>query len=63
MTPDQERLHADALANGYKDETCPHCGAVFLAHIHFIRCDHRPCPMISQPQKSAMEYMLGTGIG
>ena len=42
MTP-RER----ALADGYKDETCPRCGAVFEAQIHFIRCDAKPCPMVS----------------
>lgn len=39
--------HDEALAQGYKDETCSKCGAPFLAHIHFVRCDARPCPMVS----------------
>jgi hypothetical protein len=60
---DTERLHAEALANGYKDETCSRCGAEFLAHIHFIRCDHRPCPMLSDNSKSVAEMLLGVGIG
>ena len=44
---DIETLHAEALAQGYKDETCSRCGGFFPAHIHFVRCDKRPCPMIS----------------
>lgn len=36
-----------ALADGYKDETCPKCGALFEAQIHFVRCDAKPCPMVS----------------
>ena len=33
---------------GYKDEFCPECGRLFMAHEHFIRCDkvrHKECPM------------------
>ena len=40
-------LHAQAIAEGYKDEVCKECGVMFLAHIHFIRCDHSKCPMSS----------------
>lgn len=35
------------MDDGYKDETCGKCGAVFKAHIHFIRCDATLCPMVS----------------
>jgi len=42
-----EQLHAEAVAQGYKDEICSRCGAEFLAHIHFVRCDADPCPMKS----------------
>lgn len=41
------RQHCEAVAEGLKDETCPRCSAVFYAHIHFVRCENRPCPMIS----------------
>lgn len=36
-----------ALAEGYRDETCPKCGTPFEAQIHFIRCEATPCPMVS----------------
>jgi hypothetical protein len=29
------------------NETCKKCGAVFEPHHHFVRCDAKPCPMIS----------------
>jgi hypothetical protein len=41
-------LHKRVLAEGYKDETCPKCKTLFEAHIHFVLCDVRPCPMISK---------------
>jgi hypothetical protein len=47
MMPDIAKLHAEAIAEGYRDETCSKCGVEFLAHIHFIRCDATPCPMRS----------------
>jgi hypothetical protein len=57
---DIEQLHAKALAEGYKDETCSHCGTEFLAHIHFVKCEHRPCPMISGNPPSILDKLIGT---
>lgn len=51
-------LHAEAIAQGYKDETCSRCGTVFLAHIHFIRCNARPCPMLPDKPRSILDMML-----
>lgn len=45
--PDYDRRHAEALAEGYRDETCVHCGTFFAAHIHLIRCNWPACPMRS----------------
>ena len=44
------KLHKQALAEGYEDEVCPHaeCGAVLLAHHHFILCGIQDCPMVSR---------------
>jgi hypothetical protein len=39
--------HDEAIAAGYKDETCPKCGTLFEAQIHFVRCEVQPCPMVS----------------
>lgn len=39
--------HDEAIAAGYKDETCPRCGTFFKAEIHFVPCEADPCPMIS----------------
>ena len=40
---------AEALKEGYKDEICPKCKILFIAHHHFIRCAHAindtGCPM------------------
>jgi len=45
LNGDQKKLHAEAVAEGYKDELCPECGVVFLAFHHFIRCQSETCPM------------------
>jgi hypothetical protein len=45
MNENEKKLHAQALAEGYKDELCPECGVVFLAFHHFIRCQSETCPM------------------
>lgn len=47
MDEEEKRRHDEAIAEGYKDETCPQCGATLLAHHHFIRCGNRPCAMSS----------------
>lgn len=40
-----EKLHEEALAQGYKDENCSECGTLFLAHKHLVRCNSSTCPM------------------
>lgn len=52
--PDTEALQREALAQGYKDEMCSRCGALFKAYIHFIHCDARPCPMISTKEPRSL---------
>lgn len=47
MTDQQKKLHAEAIEQGYKDETCPKCNAFLPAHQHFVRCEVSPCPMKS----------------
>ena len=46
-TQDREKLRQEAIAEGFKDETCAKCGTLFEAHIHFVRCDADDCPMKS----------------
>lgn len=48
ITSDEKRLHAAALAEGYKDEVCQKCDVVFLAFHHFVRCDDAGCLMKSK---------------
>jgi len=56
--------HAEALAQGYKDETCSKCGTVFLAHIHFVRCHAKPCPMVSTKEpRTILEQMTALAEG
>ena len=45
LTPEQKAEHDKCIKDGYKDELCSKCGDVFLAHVHFVRCDNKPCPM------------------
>lgn len=47
MSTNRQSLRDQAIVDGYKDETCAKCGTLFEAHVHFIRCEARPCPMIS----------------
>lgn len=47
------KRHSDALAEGYKDEKCPKCKTIFLAHMHLVRCEHAPhgnCPMVTDTE-------------
>lgn len=37
--------HEKCIAQGYKDEICPKCDCVFLAHHHFVNCNIETCPM------------------
>lgn len=57
---ERDRLHAEAIAEGYKDETCPKCGTLFEAHIHFIRCDAESCPMKStKDTRTLLDMFVG----
>lgn len=61
--------HKKALEEGYKDEICPLCDTIFLAHNNFVRCgEGKNCPMscgktilelmgecLFQPQEPATE--------
>jgi len=59
----QDELHAEAIAEGYKDETCAKCGTLHLAHKHFILCYERPCPMISTiDPRSLFDRMLDKSV-
>lgn len=59
----QAQIREEAIAEGYKDETCPKCGTLFEAHKHFILCDSRPCPMISTSDpRSLFDRMLDKPI-
>lgn len=62
MNADNSTLREQALAEGYKDEVCPKCGTLFEAQIHLVRCDARPCPMISttDPRTLFERMMDGT---
>lgn len=57
-TLDSKAKHQEALAEGYKDEVCPKCGAVFLAFHHFVMCDDENCPM-KDGNPSLLEQLLG----
>ena len=59
---DIETLQAEALARGYKDETCPKCGAIFKAHIHFVRCEAKPCPMASTTETRTLAQLIADGL-
>jgi hypothetical protein len=50
--------HDEAIAAGYKDETCPKCGTLFEAQIHFIRCDAPRCPMVSTKDSRTLLQQL-----
>lgn len=45
LSETDKKLHDESLSEGYKDEICPTCGVVFLAHKHLVRCYIKPCPM------------------
>jgi hypothetical protein len=59
--PDLEELQREALAQGYKDETCSKCGTVFKAYVHFVRCDAKPCPMVSTKDSRTILERLADG--
>lgn len=51
-------LHNEGVKEGYKAEVClaEACGAVFLAHHHFTRCNRNDCPM-NDGQGTMLERM------
>lgn len=63
LTPKQLKLHKKAIEiDGYKDEICPKCGVVFLAHYHFVNCHHAhcgKCPMVRTNSESLLKMLLG----
>lgn len=42
---DPYKKREEALKEGYKDEKCEKCNAIFLAYHHWVRCDNEDCPM------------------
>ena len=59
--PDIDALQREALAEGYKDETCPKCGIEFKAYIHFVRCDADRCPMKSTTEPRSLLQQFADG--
>jgi hypothetical protein len=57
MTEDRN-YHAEAIAEGYKDEVCPKCNVNFPAEIHFVRCEAESCPMISTKDSRTLLEMF-----
>jgi len=53
--------YGEALKAGHKDEICPKCDTVFLAHHHLIQCMHArcgDCPMVDGGP-SLLQRLLG----
>lgn len=53
LDKEELRLRNEAITEGYKDERCPKCKTVFLAHKHLVRCEHAPhgnCPMVTDTE-------------
>jgi ribosomal protein S27AE len=59
VTDHELALRQEALEVGYKDQVCPTCNTVLLAHHHFLRCDHGDCPMRSG--KSLLQMSISEG--
>lgn len=58
------KLHREAVEQGYKDETCGKCGAIFYAHKHMIICQNLPCPMAStKDTRSVFERLTAENPG
>lgn len=50
LDKEELRLRNEGVAEGYKDEKCPKCDTIFLAHKHLIMCEHASsgnCPMVT----------------
>ncbi len=56
----ERSLREKALEQGCRDETCPRCGTLFLAHKHFIKCEEADCPMIDPTLPTALDVIFGT---
>ncbi len=51
-------LHAEASAEGYKDEVCHECSLVLLAFHHFIACESKGCPKVHrEPDGSSPTFI------
>lgn len=47
------RLRNEAMAEGHKDEKCPKCETILLAHHHLIICEYASsgnCPMVKDTE-------------
>jgi len=66
LSPELKEKHKKALAEGYKNEICPECKTVLLAHHHFLMCAkvrEGKCPMVSKSNpKSLLEQILPDDI-
>jgi hypothetical protein len=56
LSPEKLEDHDNCIKKGYKDEICPKCNTIFLANVHFVRCDEKPCPMSNG--KSLLDMIL-----
>lgn len=55
---DINALHSKAIEEGFKDEVCPKCGIIFLAHHHMTNCPDSDCPMKDGSGKSVLDLLL-----
>jgi len=55
---DSDRINKILSLNkeGYKNEKCLKCNKIFLADIHFIKCNEKQCPMKSD--ESILDILL-----
>jgi uncharacterized OB-fold protein len=47
--------HAEA------DEICPKCGTVFKPYHHWVRCEAKPCPMVSTKDPRTLLQRIADG--
>jgi len=45
LNVEDKKKHDECITQGLKDEICLKCDRLFLAHIHFVACENKPCPM------------------
>jgi ribosomal protein S27AE len=61
LDDDTKKLREQAIAQGYKDDICPKCSTVLLAHHHFVACNYartNNCPMSNNT--SLLDMLLGS---